>query len=394
MDLSIYFEPVAVQIAESNGALPEKRIADVITAYTPGQEFPDPHGFDIALIGVQEERNVWLNQGCAKAPDDVREKLYHLYQGRFKANLVDLGNIKPGNTVDDTYFALASVVSTLVELNVTCVIIGGSQDLTFGQYRAYENLGRIINMAAVDCSFDLGNAEEVFNSRSYLSKIILQQPNYLFNYTNIGYQSYFVDYQALKLMKSLHFDTYRLGNLREDLKELEPLVRNVDMLSFDISAVRQSDAPANMNASPNGFYGEEACQITRYAGMSDKISSVGFYEVNPQRDLYGQTAHLTAQMIWYFIDGYYNRKDDLPARDKSRYVRHIVMMDDYNQSIEFYKSKKSERWWMLLPSTPLANSGINRSIWIPCSYDDYLMASRDNEIPDKWWRAFKKLSLG
>ncbi|MCF8331480.1 MAG: formimidoylglutamase [Bacteroidales bacterium] len=394
MDLSIYFEPVSVdELITSSQAVPEKRIGDVITTFKSGREFPVPEGFDIAVFGVQEERNAFFNKGCAKAPDNIRQKLYNLYQGKYAVKIVDMGNIKPGNHVEDTYYAVASVVARLIDQNVLPVILGGSQDLTFAQYKAYESLGRIINMTAVDHSIDLGNSEEKLDSRSYLSKIILQQPNYLFNYTNIGYQTYFVDHEALKLMKNLHFDVYRLGNLREDIRETEPLVRNTDLLSFDISAVRQADAPGNKNASPNGFYGEEACKICRYAGMSDKISSVGFYEVNPERDYYDQTALLTAQMIWYFIDGYYNRKNDEPARNNNKYIRHIVMLDDYDQSIEFYKSKKSDRWWMLLPSSPLANSDVNRNVWIPCSYDDYKLAAHESEIPDKWWKAYQKLSV-
>ena len=393
MDLSIYFEPVSLVIEEDKGALPEKRLANVIRYYQPGEQFPDPGGYDLAIIGVKEDRNALNNQGCSEAPDHIREKLYKLYQGTPKTNIIDLGNIKPGNSVQDTYFALSSVISELVENNILPVILGGSQDLTFAQNKAYESLGRIVNMAAVDCSFDLGNAEENFNSGSYLSKIILQQPNYLFNYTNIGYQTYFVDYEALKLMQNLHFDIYRLGNIRKDLKEVEPMVRNADILTFDVSSIRQSDAPGNKNAGPNGFYGEEACQISRYAGMSDKITSIGFYEVNPERDYYDQTSHLTAQMIYYFIDGFYSRKDDVPARDKTKYIRHIVLLEEYNQTIEFYKSKKSDRWWMLLPSAPIENSGIKRNVWIPCSYEDYVLASHENEIPDKWWKTYQKLSL-
>ena len=172
--------------------------------------------------------------------------------------IADLGNIKRGFEINDTYFAVKSVVAELIQNKIIPVIIGGGQDLTFANYQAYESLGQIINIVQIDSSFDLGESEEENSSRSYVSKIITHQPNYLFNFTNIGYQTYFVDQDAIDLMKNLFFDTYRLGIVRADLEEVEPIVRNADMVSVDISAVRQSDAPGNGNSTPNGFYGEEA----------------------------------------------------------------------------------------------------------------------------------------
>lgn len=393
MDITEYFEPAEVNMPPRPGNLPETRLGDVIKRFERGKEPPDISGTDLAILGVQEDRNAFNNKGCAQAPQTIRNKLYALCQGDYEVKMTDLGNMKPGNTANDTYFALSNVLTHLLENNVLPIIIGGSQDLTLAQYQAYARLGRIINITAVDYGFDLGNAEEHFDSRSYLSKIILDQPNYLFNYVNMGYQSYFTDNQASQLMERLYFDTFRLGSIRENLQEAEPMVRNTDLFTLDISAVRQSDAPGNGNASPNGFYGEEICKICQYAGISDKVTSAGFYEVNPEKDHHQQTAHLTAQMIWYFIDGYYNRKDDNPARDQNKYKRYIVQMDMYGREIQFYQSKKSGRWWMLMPNTPISNAGIKRNIWIPCSYEDYKTAANNQEIPDKWWKAHQKLSV-
>ena len=39
----------------------------------------------------------------------------------------------------------------------------------------------------------------------------------------------------------------------------------------------------------------------RYAGMSDKISSAGFFEMNPALDRNGQTAHLHPLGIAVFL---------------------------------------------------------------------------------------------
>src|SRR5690606_3752835 len=133
-----------------------------------------------------------------------------------------------------------------------------------------------------------------------------------FNYSNIGYQTYFVNQESLRVMEKLFFDVHRVGEIAGDITKAEPVIRNANMLSFDISAIRSSDAFGNANAGPNGFFGGEACQLCRYAGMSDKLSSIGFYEFNPVYDQNGQTALLLAQMVWYFIDGFYHRKKDFP----------------------------------------------------------------------------------
>jgi formiminoglutamase len=391
MDISHFFEPIDLmdfQYASEGGG--HIRMGDLIKSFTSQDNFPDYHNADIVLIGVNEERNAINNEGCALAPDFVRRYLYPLFPGSFDPKIADLGNIKSGFTVSDTYFAVSSVIAEMLENNILPVIIGGSQDLTFANYQAYQSLGQIINIVSIDSAFDMGKSENELDSSSFLSSIILHQPNYLFNYANIGYQTYFIDQDALVLMKNLMFDTYRLGSIRQNLEESEPIVRNADMISFDISAVRYSDAPGNGNGTPNGFYGEEVCQIIRYAGLSDKLTSIGFYELNPRLDKNGQTSHLVAQMVWYFIDGFYNRFHDFPFREENNYTKFRVPITDHKEELVFYKSKKSDRWWMEIPLQSEKKIKYHPHYLVPCSYRDY-QAACNNDIPDRWWMVYQKL---
>ena len=391
MDISAFFEPLDLgEIPQSGETAGQARLGNVIGIYYDASDFPDYTAYDIVLIGVKDDRNAVDNEGCGMAPDQIRKYLYKLNPGPHPIKLADLGNIKRGYTVSDTYFALSSVVAEMITNNVLPVILGGSQDLTYANYQAYQSLGQIINIVAIDPMFDLGKSEQEMDSQSYLSNIILHQPNYLFNYANIGYQTYFIDQDALRLMKNLFFDTYRLGIVNESLEEVEPIVRNADMVSFDISAIRNSDAPGNGNATPNGFYGEEACQIVRYAGLSDKLTSIGFYEVNPKYDRTGQTAHLVAQMIWYFLDGYYQRAHDSPFKNEEDYLKYRVTISDHKEEIVFYKSKKTDRWWMEIPLPAEQRIKYERHYLVPCSYKDYQTAC-ENDIPDRWWMVYQKL---
>ncbi len=386
-DIQHFFAPIDL----IENAYAENKLGSVIVSYTNDTNFPDIEGIDMAIIGVCESRNSSNNEGCELAPDSVRNYLYNLYQGSFRARIIDLGNIQKGHEVEDTYYALKTTVEYLVRNNVIPIIIGGSQDLTYAQFLGYEKLEQTINVVTVDSTFDIGNPDESITNVGYLGKIILHQPNFLFNYSNVGYQTYLVDPTSLNMMNRLYFDTYRLGQVRDMIEESEPIIRHADMLSFDITSIKHSDAPANPHASPNGFYAEEACQMMRYAGMNDKLTSVGIYEINPEFDVQGKTASLAAQMIWCFADGFYNRKNDFPSRTSNDYVKFHVVLQDEKYTINFFKSKKSDRWWMEVPYPPTTGLKFERHTLLPCSYKDYELAV-NNEVPDRWWQTYQKLA--
>jgi arginase family enzyme len=386
MNFTEFFDSIDLNKGDLNFDYQKNHFVNHIEFY---QE-QDVATFDIAIIGVGEDRNSTSNQGTSLAPNHVRKYLYRLNDFNSQTKIIDLGNFKIGDTVNDTYFALSSILENLIKNNVIPIIIGGSQDLTYANFLAYKNLEQTINLVSIDSKFDLGQADEEINSTNFLTKIILHQPNYLFNYSNLGYQSYFIDKEEVDLMSKLYFDTYRLGHVQKDMEEVEPIVRNADIISFDISSIRQAEAPGNKNASPNGFYGEQGCQISRYAGLSDKLTSIGFYEVNPEMDFNGQTAHSVAQMIWYFIDGFNNRKNDFPIGSRKTYLKYMVNMQDGKNEVVFYKSDKSERWWMDVPYPSHEKIKYERHLLVPCSYNDYQTAC-NNEVPNRWWQTFQKL---
>lgn len=392
MSLSDFFSPIDIKTILPKNGYYTSNLGSKIDYFST--DFPDlEQQVDIAIVGVQEDRNAVNNPGCSLGPDYVREKLYLLNEGSYTTKIVDLGNIKQGETVTDTYFALKTVVNELIKKDILPLIIGGGQDLTYAQYMAYETLEQKVDLVIIDPRFDLDDDDYPdtveTTSASYLQKIFLHEPNYLFNYSNLGYQTYFASLDSLRVMDKLYFDTHRLGELSGQIAVTEPVIRNANMISFDIGAIRSSDAAGNANASPNGFYGEEACQICRYAGFNDKLTSIGFYEFNPAYDNNGQTAALLSQMIWYFIDGFYNRKKDFPLSPKSQYLIYKTSLKHDEHELVFVKSKKSDRWWMQVPY-PTAGSRNERFHLVPCRYDDYTTAV-SGEMPDLWWRTFQKL---
>lgn len=394
MSLVDFFTPIQVQDFMQGDAFYNSQFGKIIQAYE--HTFPDledaaikPH---LVIVGVEEERGAIGNAGTKKSPNAVRKHLYNLYQGDYSVRIADLGNIQAGATIQDSYFALKTVVEELVKQDILPIIIGGGQDLTYAQYIGYEALEQRVEVAVIDSKFDLDQAHidnTPLNSTTYLNHIILHQPDYLFNLSNLAYQTYLVSKESINMYDKLFFSHMRMGMLSGKLDQAEPLIRAADVVSFDIGAIRASEAPGNANAQPNGLYGDEACQLARYAGISDKCSSVGFYEFNPTFDPMGYTAMLVSQMIWCFIDGYYNRKNDAPLIPKSAYIIYRTTLENDDYELVFVKSKKSNRWWMQVPY--FGSRSVNeRHYWVPCRYEDYQMAV-DGDMPDLWWRTHQKL---
>jgi formiminoglutamase len=353
---------------------------------------PEIGWYDIALIGVPDDRGNTWNAGSAKAPDAIRKEFYKLFLPPVEKefHVIDLGNIKAGETVRDTYFAMASIVLELITHKVIPVIIGGSHDLSFGQYIGYKGLQTLINVVNIDERIDMlePNSQHI-DASTFVMHMLTHTPNYLFNYSHLGHQTYLNDSKAVETLQSLNFDCQRLGLVRANMEEVEPVLRDADMLTIDISSVRQADAPAHAQASPNGFSGEELCQIARYAGLSDKLTSIGFYEMNPGYDNNRQSAQLVAQMIWYFVEGFYSRVGDYPI-DLSNHLKFTVHLDDTGHELIFWRSQKTDRWWMEIPMGE--KEKFARHNLLPCSYKDYEMAC-EQELPDRWMRAYTKLSI-
>ena len=391
MELSHYFEPVDTAVVEYRSEEFRPMLGDSIEAYTPETAFPNWQQARIVLLGVREDRASVDGRGCAAAPDHIRHYLYRLAKPHADLRIADLGNIVAGAEVRDTYFAVIEALQQVLDRDCTVVLLGGSDDLMFPIYKAYEVLGRVINICSIDSRFNLEGGDNI-NSNNYLQHIILQQPNYLFDYINLGYQTYFVGGEMVQLMDELKFSTLRLGEMQGNLERAEPMVRYSDVVAVDASAVRQSDAPAAADPSPHGLYGEQLCQLARYAGMSDKTTCFGLFEAVPARDRDGQTAHMLAHAAWFFIEGFCYRQNDFPSRDKQSYKRFAVQMNDNGMEIAFYKSLKSDRWWMEVPCNDSERrERYQRHTLIPCSYHDYQRAM-ENEIPELWWHYYNRLN--
>ncbi len=348
-------------------------------------DFPDITKVDIAIFGVLENRG-----GLAECNDldlsPIRKQFYSLFPGNWSKTIADLGDIFPGNSSEDTYFAVQKVVSKLLKNKIIPIIIGGSQDLTYAIYRGYDDLEQMVNLVSIDHKFDFGKEEGSISSESYLSKIIVEEPNNLFNFSNIGYQTYYNSQEEVDLIDKLFFDAYRLGEVCNAISIAEPVFRDADLVSLDLSSVKSSDSGNFLNFQPNGFSGKEICALSRYSGISDKVSSLGIFNYNNSK----QEAVLIAQIVWYFIEGIHYRSNEYPFGSKENYIKYTVPFED--EDIVFFKSDKTDRWWIEIPFFSNTHNKLKKNTLLPCTHDDYLAAC-NQELPERWWKAQRKSIL-
>lgn len=351
------------------------------TVFHTREDFPDLNIIKIAVIGVLDNRG----NASYEAVDVnfIRQEFYALFPGNWHSSIADLGDIPQGNTQEDTYYAVSKIVAELIKKQIVPIVLGGSQDLTYALYCSYDSLDQMVNLVTVDSRFDFGKEESRNTADSYLSKIIINEPTNLFNYSNLGFQTYYNSQEEIDLIEKLYFDAYRLGEVSSNLSIAEPVFRDADIVSVDLTAIKSADSGNFVTFTPNGFNGKEICALSRYAGLSDKVSVLGIFNQNQLKN----EGVLIAQIIWYFVEGYNFRSLEYPNLDQNTFLKYIVPVDDIE--LIFFKSPKTERWWIEIPFISNVNNKLKKNTLLPCTHEDYLRAC-DQEIPERWWKAQRK----
>lgn len=376
-----FLVPLGSEILKRIQELSAQHLGSKIVLHT-NDSVPDLDKINIAVIGVLDNRGDQNSKGDVDL-NAIRKELYGMFPGNWKASIADLGDVLAGNSKEDTYFAVKKITAALIKRKIIPIVLGGSQDITYALYRAYDDLEQMVNLVAIDSKFDFGKENEPIGCNSFLTKIIIDEPNNLFNFCNIGYQTYYNSQEEIDLVEKLFFDAYRLGEVSSNISISEPVFRDADLVSIDLKAVKSSDSGNFIDFSPNGFNGKEICSLSRYAGISDKVTSFGVFNHNNSE----QEAVIIAQICWYFIEGYHYRSNEYPFGSRENYLKYIVPLEE--EDLVFYKSDKTDRWWIEIPYVLSSNNKLKKNTLLPCSYEEYL-ATCNQEMPERWWKAQRK----
>lgn len=335
---------------------------------------PNLDELEVAIIGIGDK--------SPADPNAIRAQLYDYYWHFGNLKAADLGDFIFTKNSEEEAYDLAKLVKELLGHGVAVILLGGHHRTWYSTYGAYELWGKPLNLVSVDRHIDFIKR----NEHDGLLKL-MGDDTFLSHYVHLGYQTYFTNPDAIKGLADWQAELYRLGVVKSDLKELEPIFRNANALNFNAGAVQSAFVKAKDAASANGFTGEEACSITRYAGMSPDLKVLG---INNFQNSHEGTSKVVAQLIWYFLEGFEFRIEEDPLVNNKRFTKYITDIDTHTKyHLAFYKSRDTEKWWMHIPVDEPKR--YHRSNYlIPCSYKDYQTAQK-GEIPDRWLKAVSRL---
>ena len=380
MDLQLYFDPVDFEQFQTRKKFNKNSLGYFIEKTTGSINNIGLGKAAVVLFGVPHE-NSTPNKGTSKAPFEIRKHLYQLSRLEACNNIIDLGNLKPGKSGQDLYFALRDVTDYLREAGAITVILGGGQDLSIGIARAFKPENEF-TLTIADARIDIKSQRETSDSSNFITRILRENPS-LFHLQMVGIQKHYISPFVFDFLKQNTYDIMHLGAFRDDPASIEPLLRNTHFLCFDISSIKKSDAEGHFNPSPNGFYAEEACLIARYAGLSNRLMVFGLFEVNPTLDKTGITSELAAQIVWYFIEGSIHRRKEDPSKSKDPFTQYNVEMEGHGEPMVFYLQPVTNRWWIeIFPEE-------GKSWILACNENDYKQAI-GKEIPEIYWRYVRK----
>ncbi len=380
MDIRQYFDPV-----DFSGY--QAKIKDA-WRYSLGQDIEKSTGkltlaninkLEIAVFSVPFYNGSW-EKAKNSSTSRIREELYKLAAINKKMNVADFGQLKKTQSPKGILLALRDIVEYFTDLGVVSIVIGGSQDLTTGICKAFYN-NPCFSLTSVDSALNIKKGRETFSPTNFLSRVFQNNPQ-IFQFSLVGYQGHLVPDGLLSKTKGIGAHI-RLGVLRECLLKAEPVFRNTDVLSFDIGVLKYSEIPGSTYKNPNGLYSEEACQMAKFAGLSNRLKVFGIFEALGGKGDCEIVFKISAEIIWYFLEGYVNRtqkEKELPEN----LLTYKVEIKEIDEPLVFYHCAGTGRWWF--------DAGFfkGEKLMVACSEDEYKEAS-NNEIPEIWLKYIQKI---
>ena len=305
--------------------------------------------------------------------DALRKELFKLHYYT-NSPIRDLGDLDYNLEKNKRNEAIRVLVSELLIKGKNLLFQTDQESDVIEIYKAYQKAEQWVAVSNV--SSDLSIAEG-----SVFQQITCHSPNYLYHYSLLASQAYFLGQATCDLLSHLSFSNLRLGELRGKALLTEPYIRNTDLLTLNLNCLKASEV-LDENNSPNGLYAEDLCQIAHYAGLSDQVNVVATLNTSPLAT--STSFKMMAQTLWSFLESYAKRCGDYPLGSFKNYKKFTIMLEGNVEELEFLQSNVSGRWWVKAPKKLKSQTPNNRHALIPCNFEDYQNAI-NGVLPECWW---------
>ncbi len=326
---------------------------------------------------------VLITSDCAKM-SHLRKSLYSFRSFPSAFEFLDLGILRKIN--DD--FALP-LFEEIFNAGVFPILVSNDSSLNKSFLQALSNVYSTFHLTAIDDRFRF-SPYQLNKDVAYWDVFLSEETERLEGAHIVGVQSHLTSADGFNFCEENGISLHRLGQSRLNLQELEPAIRHADICVLEMSALKFTDFPSQIPQSPSGFFLEEICQLSRYAGLSDSLKGFSISGFNLNIDNAMDSFSL-AQIIWYFLDGFNNKKGDFPVNFDGM-IEYLVDVKGNEKTLTFWKSMRSGRWWLQIEKIfkELKPGQVNIRL-IPVSYQDYLDAC-EGELSARVLKSLVKFS--
>jgi len=270
----------------------------------------------VRLLGFPSDEGVKINNGrsgASKAPGLIFEELLKLtphpahFDRHFKLlkRTERLSLLSCTGDLKSDHERLGKSISNSLSEQVLPVILGGGHETAFGHFLGYAKSGLPVNIVNIDAHTDVRDFKNgKAHSGSPFQQAIEHQSGMCKSYNVFGLNPASVSIDHLAYVQNQGDAVFEHAlSVDSILNRLNLFDEDNIMVTMDMDAVRQADAPGVSAPNASGISKEDWLKLAYGFGNHPKVTSFDLSEVNPEFDRDNQTVKLAALTVWYFLLG-------------------------------------------------------------------------------------------
>jgi formiminoglutamase len=274
---------------------------------------------EAVILGFPSDEGVRRNGGrvgAAEGPTAIRRVLYRMAPDpRFDpledlvSHTSDLGDLQTAGDVEQDQQNLGEALAPYLERGAFAIVLGGGHETSYGHFLGYVRAHRQVEILNWDAHADVRELSPGQAHSGSPFRQAMEDPSHACRrYSVAGLQAHSVARAHLKFVAGQGRTLWADQLSTETVDELYLGLTTPALVSFDLDAVHQSDAPGVSAPNPNGLRSELWLYAAYAAGRAPAVASADVVELNPRVDRDGQTARLAALTVWWLLRGRAERR--------------------------------------------------------------------------------------